>query len=511
MTQESLAEVTTALKNLSSKIDPQQPHLAIILAAGHGKRIRSERSKMLHQIWGVPTVARVAQAARDGLGCTNQIIVVGIKALEVVETLGRGTHRAFVYQQQQNGTGDAVRVGLQALPSGKYDGNIFIFPGDMGLLNGDAVKNFREEFERNHCDMMALTAGYQDDPRTNYYGRILRVPEKDIAGNSSGDDFGKVIEIKEHKDIQAVRADKPYVVTYHDRRYRFSREPLLAIPEFNTGVYAFKAAPLIKHVTELAADNVQGELYITDLIAIFNRHRLAVKAAWAHDSSTVLGFNNKSVLKEMEVIAREKAYDRLKDIITIDDREDFFMADEVIEQIIDMDAKEAPLDIFIGKGVHIGLHVKLAKGATIKRRAFMDGNVVFGEKVIIHENVTLSTYAGQEMKIGRLTQIFQGDIIKGNVTIGERCQIESGVNLTGSDEFPVIIGNNVLIKGTSYIFGSVIESGIWIEHSVLKNKYVERTVRKDGAVQPVRYVLPLPEGLDSIHDLPEHEGKDRGA
>jgi bifunctional UDP-N-acetylglucosamine pyrophosphorylase/glucosamine-1-phosphate N-acetyltransferase len=63
------------------------------------------------------------------------------------------------------------------------------------------------------------------------------------------------------------------------------------------------------------------------------------------------------------------------------------------------------------------------------------------------------------------------------------------------------LGNNVLIKGTSYIFGSIIEDDVWIEHSVLKCKHVERTVRKDGAVQPIRYVLPLPEGLDSLHSL----------
>lgn len=501
--------IAVVLKSFSSKIDVQQPHLAMILAAGHGKRIRSERSKMLHQIWGVPTVTRVAQAARQGLGCTNQIIVVGIKALEVAEALGRASNRVFVFQQQQNGTGDAVRVGLQALPGGGDDGNIFIFPGDMGLLNGAVVSDFLKEFGKNRCDMMVLTADYQDDPRTNYYGRILRVPGIDAAGQASNDDLGKVIEIKEHKDILALPADKPYVATYNARTFRFSRDQLLAIPEFNTGVYVFKAAPLIKHIGELAADNVQGELYITDLIAIFNHHGLTVKAARAQDHSTVLGFNNKSVLKEMEAIARDKAYDRLKDLIAIDDREDFFIADEVIDQIVAMDAKEAPLDIFIGKGVHLGPHVKLAKGVEIKRRAMLEGNVVFGEKVIVHENVTLSTYPGQEMKIGRHSQIFQGDIIKGNVTIGERCQIESGVNITGSDEFPVIIGNNVLIKGTSYIFGSVIESGIWIEHSILKNKYVERTMRKDGSVQPVRYVLPLPEGLDSIHDLRDHEPKGR--
>jgi bifunctional UDP-N-acetylglucosamine pyrophosphorylase/glucosamine-1-phosphate N-acetyltransferase len=500
-----------ALDSLSSEIDTQHPHVAIILAAGHGKRIRSERSKMLHQIWGVPTVTRVAQAARRGLGCANQIIVVGIKALEVAQALGKDSHRVFVYQQQQNGTGDAVRVGLQGLPGKAYRGSIFVFPGDMGLLDGAAVKSFLTEFETNHCDMMVLTADYQGDPLTNYYGRILRVPAKDAGGIASGDDQDKVIEIKEHKDILALPAEKPYQVKYNGRSYNFSRETLLAIREFNTGVYAFKAAPLIKHVAELSADNVQGELYITDLIAIFNSHRLTVKAARAHDYNTVLGFNNKSVLKEMENLARQRAYDHLKDIITIDDGEDFFIADEVVEQIIELDKREAPLDIAIGKGVHIGPNVKLAKGVEIKSRAILEGNVTLAEKVIIHENVLLSTYPGQHLKIGRHSQIFQGDLIKGNITIGERCQIESSVNITGSDEFPVIIGNNVLVKGTSYIFGSIIESGIWVEHSVLKKKYVERTVRKDGTVQPVRYVLPMPEGLDSIHDISKLSGKDGAA
>ena len=497
------ANVTAALKNLSSTIDLQDPHLAIILAAGHGKRIRSERSKMLHHIWGVPTVTRVANAARHGLGSSNQIIVVGIKAVEVAEALGKDSHRVFMYQAQQNGTGDAVRVALQALPGGAYRGNVFIFPGDMGLLNSAAVKDFLEEFQKNRCDMMVLTADYQGDAQTNYYGRILRVPETDTSGNSSGDDLGKVIEIKEHKDLLALPADKTYLVKYNGRTYGFSREQLLAIPEFNTGVYAFKAAPLVAHIAKLSADNVQGELYVTDLISIFNCHHLTVKAARAQDYSTVLGFNNKSVLKEMEAIARDKAYERLKDIISIDDREDFFIADEVIEQIIELDSREAPLDIVIGKGVHIGPYVQLAKGVVIKNRVVVEGNVTIEEQAIIHENVMMSTYPGQHIKVGRHSQIFQGNIIKGNVTIGEHCTIKSGVNITGSDEYATIIGDNVVIKGTSYIFGSIIEADIWIERSVLQNKYVERTVRKDGTVQPVRYFLPLPEGLDSIHELPK--------
>ncbi|MDZ7302480.1 MAG: NTP transferase domain-containing protein [candidate division KSB1 bacterium] len=496
-----MRETIAQLEALSSQINKQDPLVAMILAAGHGKRIRSEKSKMLHNIWGIPTVTRVANAARDGLGTSNQIIVVGIKAVEVAQALGKNEHRVFVYQPEQRGTGDAVRVGLHALAVADYDGAIFVFPGDMGLLNREAVRGFRDDFEKYPCDMIVLTAEYQGNVEQNYYGRIIRVPERDTEGRSSGDDFGKVIEIKEHRDILAMPPDKSYQVQYNRRLYNFTREELLNLREFNTGVYAFKSGPLMHFIETLQPDNVQEELYITDLIAIFNKNGLTVRAARAKDPNTVLGFNNKSVLKEMEKIARENAYAQLKDIIMIEDKDDFFIADEVIEQILELDKTHAPLDIEIGKGVSIGPGVKLNKGVVIKKRAVLDGNIVLGENVKIHENVSLSTYPHQTLRIGRNSEILQGDIVKGNLTIGENCRIESSVNMTGSDEFPIRIGNNVLIKGTSYIFGSIIEDDIWIEHSVLKYKYVERTVRKDGSVQPIKWVLPAPEGLDSIHSL----------
>jgi bifunctional UDP-N-acetylglucosamine pyrophosphorylase/glucosamine-1-phosphate N-acetyltransferase len=499
--QERVRETVAQLEALSSKIAERHPCVAMILAAGHGKRIRSEKSKMLHSIWGVPTVTRVANAARDGLGTSNLAIVVGIKAVEVAQALGKDEHRVFIYQAEQRGTGDAVRVGLQALPSSRYNGAVFVFPGDMGLLTREAVRDFRNDFEKYPSDMIVLTAEYQGNPEQNYYGRILRVPERDVEGKASGDDFGKVIEIKEHRDVLAMLPEKPYRVQYNHRMYSFTRDELLSLREFNTGVYAFKARPLIRYIETLQPDNAQGELYVTDLIAIFNQNGLTVRASRAKDPSTVLGFNNKSVLKEMEKIAREKAYDRLKDLILIEDKDDFFIADEVIEQIIELDKTSAPLDIEIGKGVHLGPGVKLNKGVIIKNRAVLEGNIVLGENVKIHENVSLSTYPHQTLKIGRNSEILQGDIVKGNLTIGENCRIESSVNMTGADEFPTRIGNNVLIKGTSYIFGVIVEDDIWIEHSVLKCKYVERTVRKDGTIQPIRWVLPLPEGLDSLHSL----------
>ena len=87
-------------------------------------------------------------------------------------------------------------------------------------------------------------------------------------------------------------------------------------------------------------------------------------------------------------------------------------------------------------------------------------------------------------------------VIEKRVALGEF--IETGVRITGSSSNPVIIGNNVLIKGVTYIFGSVIEDDLTVVHSILKNMHVEKVKKKNGEIQPIKYIFPHPEGLDSI-------------
>jgi len=105
------------------------------------------------------------------------------------------------------------------------------------------------------------------------------------------------------------------------------------------------------------------------------------------------------------------------------------------------------------------------------------------------------------MVIGDNSEVLWGDIIKGNIRIGKNTRIESSVNMTGSDEYPLMIGDNVTIKGTSYLFGSVIDNDLFIEHSILIKKNVDRVVMKNGEVKQIRFFLPPPEGIDSISDL----------
>jgi len=492
--------VIELIDKYNNELDQNTEATAIVLAAGHGKRIKSQRSKMLHKIWGKTTVERVSAAARRGLKDANLCIVVGIKADSVIKRVGKKPQQVYAFQEEQLGTGHAVQIALQSLPDYVANQNIFVFPGDIGLLRTSTVQSFGEKFTNTKADMMVLTGTYEGDPEENYYGRIVRVPAVDADGNPSSD-AGKVIQIMEAKDIQALNPNKPYVVDFHGKKYEFTRQELMNINEFNTGVFAFKGNVLRKYLYELDVNNVQGELYVTDLIKIFNDHGLTVEAFPADDSKAVLGFNNKSVLREMNSIYQAEAYDKLKDIIKFRDPLDFFLSDEIVAKILAMDKSGEPLDIKIGKSVYIKGNIEFASGLTLADGVNIQGNVVFGKNVTINKGVEISTYPHQTLHIGENTQIFQDNIIKGNTHIGKNCRIESGVNVTGSDQYPTRIGNQVMIKGTSYIFGTEIEENSWIEHCVLKAKRVKCNYDREGNVVPIRYVIPYPEGLENVESI----------
>ncbi|MDH7603676.1 MAG: NTP transferase domain-containing protein [Melioribacter sp.] len=497
----STASIEELIKEYSDKFDYNKKETAIILAAGHGKRIKSQTSKMLHKIWEKPTVERVYNACVKGLQQSNIIIVVGIKAEDVIKTIGKRESLIYAYQEMQNGTGHAVQTALKNIDISKYDGTVYVFPGDMGLIDAETIQFLKDEFLKSNSDMIVLTGIYEGDIQNNYYGRIIRVKDRDSKGNKVLKFKGKVIEILEYKDILNLDDKKKYKIKYRGKEFSYTKKELLENREFNSGVYAFKFKPLSELINKLESNNVQNEIYLTDLIGLFNKHNYSVAAISPKQQYVLMGFNNKSVLKEMDDIARKVAYEKLKDIILIDDPDDFFIDDDVIEDILRMDKLGVPLDIKIGKGVYIGKGAKLNYNLNLMKNVFISGNIIFGKNIIVRENAHLSCFPNQTLQIGNNVEIFWGDVIKGNVTIGDNCSIESGVRITGSDEFPVKIYNDVTIKGVTYIFGSIIYENIFIEHSVLIKKIIQKPLDFSGDKFKVRFYLPEPEGKEAIKDL----------
>ncbi|PJA98381.1 MAG: multidrug transporter [Ignavibacteriales bacterium CG_4_9_14_3_um_filter_30_11] len=481
------------LKNLaeefSSPFNKKSKELFIILAAGHGKRIKSQTSKMLHKIWGKPTVERVYNAKNL---TSNTIVVVGIKAEEVMRTLGKHKNTKYVIQTNQNGTGHAVKVALNILKQNEKFNNVYILPGDVGLIDKKTISTFRSKFINSDSDMMVLTGIFSGASEYNSYGRIVRVKDKNDFGESNGSNKGRVIEILEAKDINALHENKLYNVKFNSSNQAYTKEELINCREYNSGIYAFKFDKLNRLIGKIKSQNVQKEIYITDLIKLFNDNKFSVRAVSPKDQNAIMGFNNKSVLKEMENIARQKIYEKLKDIIEIEDNDDFYIEDSVIEQILKLDKKNIPLDIKIGKGVHIDKGAKLNYNLEFKRRAYIRGNIRFGKNIIVYPNVSLTTYEKQKMTIGNNVMVYDANIIKGMVTIGAGCRIESRVNITGSENLPTKIGKDVLIKGTSYIYGSSIADDTTIIHSVLINK----KIKKRGS--SVKFYLPEAEGVEEI-------------
>ena len=483
-----------AHNNGAGKFNRSSKNIAIILAAGHGKRIKSSTPKVIHPVWGVPSILRVCKAVSEGLKSANQIIVTGIKAPAVMDIVGKNSHTVFVYQKIQKGTGHAVQVAMGALKKFPLEGmNIFTFPGDMGLIDSPSVAGFESAFRKSGCDMMILPGKFDGPAEQNYYGRVLRVP--------SGAYRGDVLAILQHRDILKMDPKISYNISYKGAEFSFTRRELLENRDFDSGIFAFRAPALAKYINSLKPANVQKEIYLTDIVNIFIRAGLTVAAAEPADSEKLLGFNNKSTLDKMESIARRNYYEILKDIISIEDDERFFLSEEVIKDVLKMDKERGPVDIEIGEGCYVAAGVKLNNGVNIGRGAALDGNIKLGHNVKIGAGVRMLTYPDQQMKIEDDTEILEGNLLKGNVTIGKGTRIETGVHITGSHDFPTKIGAGCLIKGTTYIFGSVIEDDVTILHSIITEKYVQKVRKKDGTIQKIKYILPLPEGIDSIRAL----------
>jgi bifunctional UDP-N-acetylglucosamine pyrophosphorylase/glucosamine-1-phosphate N-acetyltransferase len=288
----SKTRISSLIKKYSSSLDYTIPHISIILAAGHGKRMKSSKPKVLYEICGVPTVIRVSEAAKKGISSPNQIIVVGIKAEQVIRAIGKRENVCFVYQKEQNGTGDAVKVALEEIDS-KFKGFVYILPADAGLMTDDVIRTFKAKFEGSNYDMMVLTGKYDGETAKNHYGRVIKHRKT-----------GEVIEIKEYKDINALKG--MYKIVRKGKALSFTRGELLNIKEYNSAIYACKIKPLKKYLSCLKPTNVQKEYYFTDMIKIFNKHNLKVGSQMVKDSDSVMGFNDRITLKKMSDIARHR-------------------------------------------------------------------------------------------------------------------------------------------------------------------------------------------------------------
>ena len=242
-----------------------QPAAVIVLAAGAGTRMKSTKPKVLHEVLGLTLLDHVLLATTE-LNANKSLVVIGHGREQVQDHLALAYPKVMTaVQDEQNGTGHAVKIALDAL--GELTGSVLVLAGDTPLLTTSDMQLTLDALAGNSAAV--LTAHLTD---ATGYGRIVR--------NAQGD-FEKIVEHRDASDSE------------------------LLLTEVNSGVYAFDAKSLRESLAKLTADNSQGEQYLTDVLGMLQSEGHGVSAVVTSEEN-ILGVNDRRQLAESGAILRNR-------------------------------------------------------------------------------------------------------------------------------------------------------------------------------------------------------------
>jgi bifunctional UDP-N-acetylglucosamine pyrophosphorylase / glucosamine-1-phosphate N-acetyltransferase len=280
-----------------------RPLHVIILAAGKGSRMQSRLPKVLNQLGGVPLLERVIRTA-DALGAAAIHVVHGHRGDEIRSALQSLQTRSLLHwveQRQQHGTGHAV---LTALPAVSADADVLVLLGDVPLVRADTLRQLLMQAEAG--DGLALLSAFVPCPQG--YGRILRQPppERPLSGQADGICVGIV------EEADATPAQR-------------------AIREVNSGILAAPAAMLTELLVRCGRDNVQHEIYLTDVIRLAADVGLRTVVVPATCAEEVAGINTLRQLVDCERWYQRDQAERLIDAgVRLADPQRFDLRGELI-------------------------------------------------------------------------------------------------------------------------------------------------------------------------------------
>jgi bifunctional UDP-N-acetylglucosamine pyrophosphorylase / glucosamine-1-phosphate N-acetyltransferase len=353
---------------------------AIVLAAGQGTRMRSARPKPLHMLCGRPLVRYVLDAVA-GCEADRAVVVVGFGADVVIKTLQEDPGPVpleFVEQRVQNGTGDAVAVGLTGLPDDDLDaldaddGDVIVLPGDTPLIRPETLAGLVREHRLSGAACTLLTAR-MDDPTG--YGRVVR--DKD----------GRVRRIVEHRDADDAE---------------------LAIDEINTGVYLFRRGLLAPALRRLSPHNAQAELYVTDVVAVLAEAGHPVVSLVATDAEETQGVNDRAQLAVAEAELRHRTNERwMRDGVGIVDPAATYVDTTVVlaPDVVLFPGTVLQGATVVGAGTEIGPATRLS-----------DTRV--GERAKVNESVASLAEIGDDAVVGPFAVLEPGARVGAGVRTG---------------------------------------------------------------------------------------------
>jgi len=409
----------------------------VILAAGMGKRMKSDIPKVLHPVLGRPMLSYVLDAVSN-LSPKRVVVVVGHGA-EDVKKLSSSKKITYVAQTKQLGTGHAANCANSALKS--FKGNILIINGDFPLITSSTLKKFVNNHQKNAADVSILTA-LVDDPYG--YGRIKR------------DQKGDVIGIVEEKEA--------------NREERF-------IDEINSGTYCVKSSFLWNALNKVNTRNKQKEYYLTDIVEQAYKNSLKINGAIISDSDEVLGVNVRSDLSLVESILKWRTNENLmRSGVTLIDPETTYISPEVK---VGRDTTIYPNTHIYGNS-QIGRSCVIGPSTWIEDSKFGNGITVksscYITSAIIKNNVTIGPFAHirpeaeimDGAKIGNFVEIKKSKIGRGSkvphlsyvgdATLGKDVNIGAGTitcNYDGFEKHKTLIEDNVFIGSDTMLVAPI--------------------------------------------------------
>lgn len=416
--------------------DYEEYVITVIMAAGKGTRMNSEKSKLVHKIYGKELVKRVVELA-EKIGSDEIVTVVGHLREQVQEVLGDSVK--YAYQEELLGTGHAVMQAKKYLKGKK--GKVVILYGDVPIIRPETLKNLINKSIKNKEYATLLTAKYENPTG---YGRIIR------------DEGGNIKAIVEEKDADPLQKK---------------------IKEINSGIYCFDIEELLNALEKVNNNNAQGEYYLTDVIKIMNDEGLKTGAVIVEDNTEILGVNDRSQLELLTRVLRMRINsEHMKKGVTIEDSNSTYIYDDVE---IGMDTVIHPNTI-IKNNVSIGENCEIGPNSYIRENCKLANNVKIGsfveiKKVTVGEGTKIPhlSYLG-DCEIGKNGNVGCGTITcnydgktKHKTIIGDNAFIGSNVNLVA----PVNLGDNVLIAAGSTITEDVPSNKMGIAR--------ERQINKD--------------------------------
>ena len=418
----------------------------LLLAAGAGTRMRSTTPKVLHTLGGRSMLGHAVHAIAK-VAPEHVVVVLG-KDRERIEPVVAGLATELgrridvAVQDQQLGTGHAVKCALTALPD-DFAGVVVVTSGDVPLLDADTIAGL---IEAHRSEPAAVTVLTTTVPDATGYGRILRTQD------------GEVIAIVEEADA-----------TPQQR----------AIAEINSGVYAFDIDALRAALNELSSDNAQHELYLTDAIAILRGHGHVVHAQHIADSTLVAGVNNRVQLAALgaELNRRVITRHQLAGVTVVDpattwiDVEVGIGADTVLlpgtqllgNTTIGANCTIGPdstlTDVSVGDGASLvrthGSESSVGAGATVGPFSYLRPGTALGADAKLGAFVeTKNSTIGTGTKVPHLTYV-------GDADIGEHSNIGASsvfVNYDGETKHRTRIGSHVR-TGSDTMFVAPVSVG----------------------------------------------------